>query len=142
MYFLPLEIARTSGLLLSKGSRSHLGPIFRPFCPARPISKSVNMEERDIYRLFFSVLEDSAQNTSAVREVFSLLVRSTLRYRDHMLESKGIVITVEDVRIALEWLVPSLKTGRLPETNDKIRLALLKIWLDELKHLGNPNIYF
>ena len=141
VHFLPLEIARTSGLLLSKGGGSHLGPIFRPFCPACPIRKNVKLEEKNIYRLFFSVLEDAAQNTDTVREVFSVLVKSTLRYRDHMLESEGIVITVKDVRIALEWLVPSLKTGRLPKTNNKIRLNLLKIWLDELKHLGNPNVY-
>ena len=99
------------------------------------------MKDEDIYRLFLSVAGHSAQNTNAVREVFSLLVRSTLRYRDQILESKGIVITVEDVRMALEWLVPSLRTGRLPETDVKIRLDLLKVWLDELKHLGNPNMY-
>ncbi|MBW1887904.1 MAG: hypothetical protein JRI52_06080 [Deltaproteobacteria bacterium] len=99
------------------------------------------MEERDIYRLFFNVVEDSTQNTDAVRQVFTILIRSTLRYRDQMLESRGVVITVEDVRIALRWLVPALMTGHLPVTDDKIRLDLLKIWLDELKNLGNPNLY-
>ena len=99
------------------------------------------MEERDIYRLFLNVIEDSAQKTDAVRQVFSILIRSTLGYRDHMLESRGVVITVEDVRIALSWLVPALMTGHLPETDDKIRLDLLKLWLDELKNLGNPNLY-
>jgi hypothetical protein len=67
--------------------------------------------------------------------------RSTLKYRDHVLKSKGITVTVEDVRVALGWLVPSLQTGRLPETDDKIRLDLLKIWLDELRALGHPNMY-
>jgi hypothetical protein len=43
------------------------------------------------------------------------------------------VVTVEDVRIVLEWLVPSLSSGRLPVTDNKLRLDLLKIWLDELK---------
>ena len=99
------------------------------------------MEERDIYRLFFSVLRHPAQNTDDVREVFSVLIRSTLRYRDHVLESKGIVITVEDVRTVLDWLVPSLSTGRLPETDDTIRLDLLKLWLDELKYYINPGAY-
>ena len=99
------------------------------------------MEERDIYRLFFNVVEDSTQNTDAVRRVFTILIRSTLRYRDQILESRGVVITVEDVRIALRWLVPALMTGHLPETDDKIRLDLLKLWLDELKNLGNPNLY-
>jgi hypothetical protein len=99
------------------------------------------MEEEEIYKLFMSVAEHSGQKDDATREVFSVLVRSTLKYRDHVLESKGITVTVEDVRVALGWLVPSLKTGRLPETDDKIRLDLLKIWLDELRALGHPNMY-
>jgi hypothetical protein len=99
------------------------------------------MEEKDITRLFLNMVEDSSQNTDAVRQVFSILIRSTLRYRDHMLESRGVVITVEDVRITLGWLVSALMTGRLPVTEDKIRLDLLKLWLDELKNLGHPNLY-
>ena len=99
------------------------------------------MEEKDIYRLFFNVLEDASQNTDAVRQVFSTLILSTLRYRDYMLESKGVVITVEDVRNTLSWLVPALTTGRLPVTDDNVRLDLLKLWLDELKNFGNPSLY-
>jgi hypothetical protein len=99
------------------------------------------MEEEEIYKLFLSVAEHSGQKDDATREVFSVLVRSTLKYRDHVLESKGITVTVEDVRVALGWLVPSLQTGRLPETDDKIRLDLLKIWLDELRALGHPQVY-
>jgi len=99
------------------------------------------MKEADIYRLFLSVAEHSGDKTEATRKVFSVLVRSTLKYRDHILESKGIVVTVEDVRVALGWLVPSLQTGRLPNTTDKLRLDLLKIWLDELKNLGHPQAY-
>lgn len=99
------------------------------------------MEERDIHGLFLSVAEHSGQNTDAIRSVFSLLVRSTLRYRDIVLESKGIVVTVEDVRTVLGWLVPSLAAGQLPETDNKIRLDLLKTWLNELKLFGNPGTY-
>ena len=54
------------------------------------------MEDRDIYELFLSVAEHSGQTDEGTREVFSALVRSTLRYRDHVLESKGITVTVED----------------------------------------------
>ena len=99
------------------------------------------MEDEDIYKLFLSVAEHSGQTDDATREVFSTLVRSTLRYRDHVLQSKGITVTVEDVRTALGWLVPSLKTGRLPDTDDKIKLDLLKLWLDELRTLGHPQSY-
>jgi hypothetical protein len=91
------------------------------------------MEDKDLYKLFLGVAEHSGQNTEDTRKVFSILVRSTLRYRDHMLKTNGTVVTVEDVRIVLEWLVPSLSSGRLPVTDNKLRLDLLKIWLDELK---------
>ena len=96
----------------------------------------VTMEDRDVYKLFLRVLEHPGQNTEDIRRVFSVLVRSTLKYRDHMLESEGIIVTVEDVRTALGWLVPSLLSGQLPETNSRVRLGLLEIWIDELRQSG------
>ena len=99
------------------------------------------MEENDIERLFLSVAGNGGQASDEARQVFSMLVRSTLRYRDHLLASRGITVTVEDARVALGWLVPALSTGTLPKTGNKVRLDLLKIWLDELKMLGNPKVY-
>ena len=99
------------------------------------------MEEKDIYKMFLSVIEHPSQNSEAIREVFTILVRSTLKYRDRVLESTGVVVQVEDVRTALNWLVPALLTGQLPDTDDKIRHDLLKLWLDELKVFGNPHRY-
>ena len=96
----------------------------------------LTMEDRDVYKLFLSVLEHPGQNTEDIRRFFSVLVRSTLKYRDHMLESDGIIVTVEDVRTVLGWLVPSLLSGQLPETNNRVRLALLEIWMDELRQAG------
>jgi hypothetical protein len=91
------------------------------------------VKDKDIYALFSSVAEHGVQGDDSVKAVFSTLIKTTLRYRDNMLESCDSVVTVEDVRIALEWLVPALKSGRLPETDNKTRLDLLKLWLDELK---------
>ncbi len=91
------------------------------------------MEDKDLYKLFLSVAEHPGQNTEDIRKVFSILVRSTLRYRDQILNTNGSVVTVEDVRTVLEWLVASFSSGRLPVTDNKLRLDLLKIWLNELK---------
>ncbi|MFC1821665.1 hypothetical protein ACFL9T_03090 [Thermodesulfobacteriota bacterium] len=99
------------------------------------------MEEQDIHRLFKSLLIDHSHQTDETRQVFSVLIKTTLNYRDHLLQSEGIVVTVEDVRSALDWLIPSLTTGRLPITDNRISLSLLKLWLDELKTLGKPQIY-
>lgn len=99
------------------------------------------MEENDIERLFLSVAPNGDPAGDGARQIFSLLVRSILRYRDHLLASRGITLTVEDTRVALGWLVPALSTGALPKTDNEVRLDLLKIWLDELKILGNPKVY-
>jgi len=91
------------------------------------------VEKSDIEKLFLTVAQDPAMNTDANRKMFSLLVRSTLRYRDEMLSSKGVVVTVGDVRLALDWLVPVLATGNMPETDNNTSLDLLDLWIDELK---------
>jgi hypothetical protein len=97
----------------------------------------MKMEDKDIERLFSSVAEASENQTREVKDVFSVLVRSTLQYRDDVLASEGIIVTVEDVRVTLEHLVPFLETGRLPPTTDNIKLDLLKIWKDGLRRLEN-----
>ena len=90
------------------------------------------MDKKDIQKLFVSVLEDPAQDNAAVRNVFSTLVSTTLKYRDDLFTSRGVVVTVEDVRTCLGWLVPAIATGTMPETKNKISLDLLRIWLDAL----------
>jgi hypothetical protein len=90
------------------------------------------LDEKDIHKLFMSVLEDTGNDNDAVRSVFSALVSTTLRYRDELFELKGTVVTVEDVRTCLGWLVPALVTDNMPLTDNKIRLGLLKLWLNAL----------
>jgi len=92
------------------------------------------LHETDIKKLFMSVLEHPRQNTDATRQVFSTLVRSTLKYRDDMLASEDIVVTVDDVRVCLGWLVPALATGNMPDTENKVHMGLLKLWLEDLRN--------
>ena len=97
------------------------------------------MEEKDIERLFLSVADASKSQTSEVKDVFSVLVRSTLQYRDDMLASEGITITVEDVRMTLKHLIPFLETDRLPGTTDHVKSDLLKIWRDNLRQFESSH---
>ena len=93
------------------------------------------MDEQEIENFFSSVVDHSSQNPMAVKAVFSVLIRATLKYRDETLSSSDLVVTVEDVRTALGWLVPVLTTGNMPETDNEMCLGLLKSWLEELKRL-------
>ena len=97
------------------------------------------MDKKDIERLFLSVAQDPALDTDANRKIFFFLIRSTLGYRDEMFSSKGIVVTVEDVRTALRWLVPVLATGNVPKTDNKISLGLLDLWIEELQKTETKN---
>lgn len=90
------------------------------------------LDETDIQELFKSAVEHPGQDTDSTRQVFSILVKSTLKYRDDMLASENIVVTVDDVRVCLGWLVPALATGTMPDTEDRVGLGLLKLWLEEL----------
>ena len=99
------------------------------------------MDEEEIERLFLSVLEQTKEDSPGVREIFTILVKTTLKYRDHLVASRGITVTVADVRTALKWLLPALTTGVLPQTDQKIPYNLLKLWLDDLKLLGRADIY-
>jgi hypothetical protein len=98
------------------------------------------MDERDIEKLFASVLEESGQDTEAVRGVFSTLVCTTVRYRDEVLAARGEVVTVEDVRTCLGLLVPVLATGNMPRTDNTVRFGLLKLWVEELKKSFCPQV--
>jgi len=93
----------------------------------------IAMDESDIYKLFIKAAGSTAETSEDARRVFGILVSSTLRYRDLLKDELGIIVTVEDVRIALDWLLESMGTKKLPETNNAVPLDLLKIWLDELR---------
>jgi len=80
-----------------------------------------------------SVAENSGRMPDEVRKVFSTLVSTTLDYRDHLKQDTGIIVTVEDVQVALGWLLESIRTQQLPQAGNAVRLDLVKLWLDELK---------
>ena len=90
------------------------------------------MDPSDIEKLFLQVLDDPGMDTDETRQVFATLIQTTLAYRDQLLKSQNIVVTVEDVRAVLGWLVPALSIGQWPETRNEIRLGLLKAWVREL----------
>ena len=90
------------------------------------------MNDTEIEELLLKLRDQAGHEDDASQRVFAALVRSTLKFRDRTLESKGVVVTVEDVRACLDWLVPILATGNMPDMDNDIRQGLLKAWLAEL----------
>ena len=91
------------------------------------------MDEDEIRQLLLRVSNNVDQVPEDVRDVFSKMVTTTLHYRDALKKSTDTILTGADVRAATGWLIESLHTKRLPETQNTIRFKLLKLWLEELK---------
>jgi hypothetical protein len=91
------------------------------------------MDDQEVDKLFLKVAGRVVRPSPDVKNVFSILVSSTLRYRDWVKEEKGTVVTVEDVRVALDWLLETIRTYQMPKTENRLRLDLLNIWLYELR---------
>ena len=91
------------------------------------------MEELSIEELFKGLESLDCHLDEASRRFFLCIMRSTLRFRDQMLETRGIVVTVRDVKTSLKWLVPTLATGNLPELDNPVSMELLKTWLKDLR---------
>ncbi len=96
------------------------------------------MDKKEIDSLFARAAEEVGTQDEATRAVFGALINSTLEYRDLMCETKGIKLTVADVQQTLDWLLPCLVTGKVPEIGSEIRRNLLKLWLVRLKSVGKP----
>jgi len=90
------------------------------------------VDDLDINRLFLKVKKSYGNVPEDVEKVFSLLVSTTLRYRDDLKSSLGVILTVADVRVTLDWLLEFMKTKKFPVTNNAVCRDLLKIWTEAL----------
>jgi len=89
-------------------------------------------ESKGIQELFQQVLSKNKAAGDSAKRLSSLLAQSTLQYRDELYKEKGIVVTVEDVRKSLDWLLPALSTGNIPQLGNKIQDGLLRRWISHL----------
>jgi hypothetical protein len=93
------------------------------------------MNSSDIDLLLSRISENAEEVPAEVREVFSMLVKTTLDFRDRYLKEHGITVTVEDVKAALDWLLFFLKSGHHPKTNHLIRRELFETWIREIEEV-------
>jgi len=89
-------------------------------------------EPKGIQELFQQLMARSQSAGPSAKRLSALLVESTLQYRDKLYVEKGIVVTVEDVRKSLDWLLPALSTGNIPHLGNEIQDGLLRKWISEL----------
>ncbi|MEW5909812.1 MAG: hypothetical protein AB1659_08435 [Thermodesulfobacteriota bacterium] len=87
----------------------------------------------DIDHLLRLISEDPEKLPPEIRDIFTLLVKSTLEFRDRKHREFGIVLTVEDVKTALEWFMDFIRSGHLPKTDHLLRQELFEIWIRAIR---------
>ncbi|MBW1777345.1 MAG: hypothetical protein JRJ54_07105 [Deltaproteobacteria bacterium] len=95
------------------------------------------MEEFELEDLLRRAVGDPESVPREAKHVFSVLVKSTLEFRDQQRNVLGITVTVEDVRIALDWLLDFFRSGRLPRTEHRLRRELFETWVSALSAAGD-----
>ncbi|MFC1592106.1 hypothetical protein ACFL43_06245 [Thermodesulfobacteriota bacterium] len=98
-----------------------------------PGENSLFMDDAQITSLLMRVADHVGRLPGDSREVFATLIATTLSYRDRIKEQQGVVVTIGDVRAALDQLTEALQTRRLPRSDNRLQSGLVKLWLDALK---------
>lgn len=86
----------------------------------------------DIERLFRRAEERFGGANEGVRQMFAMLIRETLAYRDELMKQQKPPLTVQETQRALDILMEILKTQQFPEIDDERIKGLVLCWLDKI----------
>jgi len=91
------------------------------------------VKDDDIAKLFARLAEHFKDADDNTHRMFAMLVKTTLRFRDMLIEKTGIPLTVGETQKALDAFMEVLKKRRIPPNLDKNVHDLLILWLEELR---------
>jgi len=92
-----------------------------------------NTDDRDIQELFEKVAGHFEGADGGVQEMFSMLVKVTLKYRDMLVHSGGVPLNVVETKGALDAFMEVMQTHKIPQNLDKRVHDLVVLWLEEIK---------
>ncbi len=93
------------------------------------------MDQEDLRLFFGKMLKDEGYISSESFAVFGKLIRLTIQYRDRLLETENVTLTVDDTKRGIAIYLETLKTGRLAESIDPKIDGLVRLWLKEINHI-------
>jgi len=90
-------------------------------------------DEKDIQALFEKIAKHFGGVDEGTEAMFSMLVETTLKYRDMLMHSSGIPFTIGETREALNVFMEVMKTQKISQGVDKRIRDLVILWLEEVK---------
>lgn len=93
----------------------------------------MSIKDDDIEKLFVRIAKHFEHADEASHKMFSMLVRTTLKFRDELVKETGVPLTVGETQKALDIFMKILKTHKVPPNLDKNIHDLVILWLEEVK---------
>lgn len=91
------------------------------------------MDTLTLEQLFLKLTERYGVLPAEAKQIFSILIDVTLKYRDALVTQKEPPLTVEDTQQALDELLYVFQAGKLSPNLPKRIHTLLNLWLEEIK---------
>ena len=83
-------------------------------------------------QLLLSSLGEQIISESTAGDVLAALIKETEKFRDKLMDERGVTLTVADTRLALEGLEKYFKGGKWAQNLTSEQAALLQIWIDRI----------
>lgn len=93
----------------------------------------VTMDDDDIQKLFEKVSHHFEGADEGAKGMFSMLVKTALKYRDMLEHSSGEALTVAETRDALAAFMKVMQDHKIPDGLTKRVRDLVILWLEEIK---------
>ena len=90
------------------------------------------MSKEDFKILFNSLGEQFLKKETEQNDVLRNLMKDTLKFRDKLKEDTGVILTIEDTRIALSALETHLNGEKFPKNLTPEQKALAQILIDRV----------
>ena len=92
-------------------------------------------DDDDIQGIFDEMAQKLGDGDEGVKAMFAMLVKGALKYRDHLVATKGVPLRVKETREAIDAFMIVMKTHQLPSGLNETVKGLVVTWLQEIKNL-------
>jgi hypothetical protein len=93
------------------------------------------MDQEDLRQFFGKMLKDEGYISSESFAVFGKLIRLTIQYRDRLLATENVTLTVDETKRGIAVYLDALRTGSLAEDIEPKIDGLVRLWLKEINHI-------
>lgn len=91
------------------------------------------MDQFTLEKIFQKLSDKYGVLPEELRKIIKILISSTLKFRDTLVEQKESPLTVEETQKALDIFLEVLQKGKVTAEAPKRVMTLVTLWLEQIK---------